>query len=71
MEFLSHTDGGEYFCKRTYPPRKCFYEQILKVTVYVIFDPEDGILEFFQLENEPYQLKQPDKNGYHWLDSMD
>ncbi len=28
-----------------------FHEQILKVTVYVIFDPEDGILEFFQLEN--------------------
>jgi Uma2 family endonuclease len=51
-------------------PENVFYEQILKVTVYVIFDPEDGILEFFQLENEPYQLKQPDENGYHWLDSM-
>jgi Uma2 family endonuclease len=51
-------------------PENVFYEQILKVTVYVIFDPEDGILEFFQLENEPYQLKQPDENGYHWLYSM-
>jgi hypothetical protein len=28
-------------------PENVFYEQILKVTVYVIFDPEDGILEFF------------------------
>jgi Uma2 family endonuclease len=47
-----------------------FYEQILKVTVYVIFAPEYGLLEFYQLENEGYQLKQPDENRYDWLDSM-
>jgi hypothetical protein len=47
-----------------------FYEQILKVTVYVIFASEDGLLEFYQLENEGYQLKQPNENRYYWLDSM-
>ncbi|WP_353929807.1 Uma2 family endonuclease [Okeanomitos corallinicola TIOX110] len=71
MEFLSHTECGEYSFKRTYPPGKWFfYEQILKVPVYIIFDPENGLLEFYQLENERYQLKQPDENGRHWVDSM-
>ncbi|MES1022648.1 Uma2 family endonuclease [Gloeocapsa sp. BRSZ] len=71
MEFLSDTDGQEYSVKRTYPPGKWFfYEQILQVPIYVIFDPSDGLLEFYQLENGRYELKQPDENGRHWIDSM-
>ncbi|AFZ60413.1 Uma2 family endonuclease [Anabaena cylindrica FACHB-243] len=71
MEFLSDNDGGEYSFKRTYPPGKWFfYEQILQVPVYVIFDPDGGLLEFYQLENGRYELKQPDENGRHWIDSM-
>lgn len=71
MEFLSHNDGGEYSIKRTHPPGKWFfYEQILQVLFYVIFDPDGGLLEFYQLENERYQLKLPDENGRHWIDSM-
>jgi len=70
MEFLSDTDGQEYSVKRTYPPGKWFfYEQILQVPVYVIFDPSDGLLEFYQLENGRYELKQPDENGRHWMDA--
>ncbi|MBD2526156.1 Uma2 family endonuclease [Nostoc sp. FACHB-133] len=71
MEFLSDAEGGEYSFKRTYPPGKWFfYEQILQVPIYVIFDPNGGLLEFYQLENSHYELKQPDENGRHWIDSM-
>ncbi|MFQ4142135.1 Uma2 family endonuclease [Chlorogloeopsis sp. ULAP02] len=71
MEFLSETQGEEYSVKRTYPPGKWFfYEQILQVPIYVIFDPSGGLLEFYQLENRRYELKQPDENGRHWIDSM-
>ena len=39
MEFLSETQGEEYSVKRSYPPGKWFfYQQILKVPVYIIFD---------------------------------
>lgn len=71
MEFLSDIDGQEYSVKRTYPPGKWFfYEQILQVPIYIIFDPSNGLLEFYQLENGRYELKQPDENGRHWIDSM-
>jgi Uma2 family endonuclease len=71
MEFLSDTEGGEYSVKRTYPPgRWFFYEQILQVPIYVIFDPEGGLLEFYQLENGRYELKQLNENGLHWIGAM-
>jgi hypothetical protein len=71
MEFLSDSDGGEYSVKRTYPPGKWFfYEQIIKVPIYVIFDQKVGLLEFYQLENGRYELQQPNSDGLHWIDSM-
>ncbi|MBW4513385.1 MAG: Uma2 family endonuclease [Scytonematopsis contorta HA4267-MV1] len=71
MEFLSDTEKGEYSFKRTYPPGKWFfYEQILQVPTYIIFDPNGGLLEFYQLENGRYELKQPDENGRNWIASM-
>ncbi|MBC6434721.1 hypothetical protein FM036_31435, partial [Nostoc sp. HG1] len=71
MEFLSDTEGGEYSFKRTYPPGKWFfYEQILQVPIYVIFDLNGGLLEFYQLENRRYELQQADENGRHWIDLM-
>ncbi|MBD2250489.1 Uma2 family endonuclease [Nostoc parmelioides] len=71
IEFLSDTEGGEYSVKRTYPPGKWFfYEQILQIPIYVIFEPDGGLLEYYQLENGRYELKQPDENGRHWVDSM-
>jgi hypothetical protein len=71
MKFLSHTDGGEYSFKRAYPPGKWFfYEQILQIAIYVIFESDGGLLEYYQLENGRYELKQPDENGRHWVDSM-
>jgi Uma2 family endonuclease len=71
MEFLSDTDGGEYSVKRSYPPgRWFFYEQILQVPIYIIFDPDGGLLEFYQLENGRYELQLPDPDGRHWIYSM-
>jgi Uma2 family endonuclease len=71
MEFLSDTEGGEYSFKRTYPPGKWFfYEQILQVPIYIIFDPNGGLVEFHQLENGRYELKQADENGRNWIASM-
>jgi Uma2 family endonuclease len=64
MEFLSDTEGGEYSSKPTYPPGKWFfYEQILQVPNYVIFEPSTGILEVYRLDNlGRYQIQTLDVN---------
>jgi Uma2 family endonuclease len=51
MEFLSETDAGEYSLRPTYPYGKLyFYEQILSVPTYVIFDPYEPRLEIRRLQ---------------------
>ncbi len=71
MEFLSETDGGEYSSKQTHPLGKWFfYEQILKILTYVIFDPDGGLLEVYRLKAEHYTLEQPDPEGRHWIAEM-
>jgi dipeptidyl aminopeptidase/acylaminoacyl peptidase len=71
MEFLSDVDGSEYSVKRSFPPGKWFfYEQILQVPIYVIFEPEGGLLEFYQLRNDRYELVLPDADGRHWIAEM-
>jgi Putative restriction endonuclease len=71
MEFLSDNDGGEYSIKRSYPPGKWFfYEQILQVPIYAIFEPEGGLLEFYRLKGQRYELELPNENGRHWLPEM-
>jgi Uma2 family endonuclease len=71
MEFLSETDAGEYSVKRTYPPGKWFfYEQILQVPTYVIFDPAIGLLEVYRLQAGRYELELPDAEGRHWMAGM-
>ncbi|MDY7016357.1 MAG: Uma2 family endonuclease [Cyanobacteriota bacterium] len=64
MEFLSDPEGHEYSVKPTYPPGKWFfYEQILKVPNYVLFDPADGALEVYRLdESGRYRLQKADAN---------
>lgn len=65
MEFLSESEGGEYSIKSKYPPGKWFYyEQILKVPIYAIFEPDAGWVEVYQLDSSGrYQLQQPDANN--------
>jgi Uma2 family endonuclease len=72
MEFLSETDGAEYSIKPTYPPGKWFfYEQILKVPNYVIFNPMTGILERYRLDDSgQYKLQTPNENQRHWISEI-
>lgn len=71
MEFLSDTEGGEYSVKRTFPPGKWFfYERILQVPIYVIFDPSTGLLEVYRSQTGRYELELPDAEGRHWIAEM-
>jgi len=71
MEFLFHKDGGEYSVKRTFPPGKWFfYEQILKIPVYVIFEPADGLLEIYQLTAGRYELQPLTPENRCWIAEM-
>jgi Uma2 family endonuclease len=73
MEFLSDTEGGEYSIKATYPPGKYFfYERILRVPNYVIFDIAKGTLEVYRLDNsEQYVLQSANTEQRYWIAEMD
>ena len=71
MEFLSDTDGEEYSVKRTFPPGKWFfYERILQIPTYAIFEPDTGLLELYRLQNGRYELEIPNEEGRHWMADM-
>lgn len=72
LEFLSDTDGGEYSIKETFPPGKFFfYEQILQVPNYGIFDLATGSLEFYRLNEEKrYALESPNQQTQFWVPEM-
>jgi len=68
MEFLSETDGGEYSVRSTPPYGKLyFYEHILKVPTYVIFDPQNLLLDIRQLQNGQYVGQAPNAQGQYWI----
>jgi hypothetical protein len=68
MEFLSDSDNGEYSVKPTSPYGKWwFYEQILKVPRYVIFDPSSGWVEVYQLKGDRYTPQPADASGRYWI----
>ncbi|MEA5470040.1 Uma2 family endonuclease [Spirulina sp. 06S082] len=69
MEFLSETEGTEYSTKPTYPPGKWFfYEQVLRVPVYVIFDLAEGIVEVYRLDSSGrYREETPDTHDRYWI----
>ncbi|EDN67094.1 Protein of unknown function DUF820 [Beggiatoa sp. PS] len=72
MEFLSDEDGREYDHNPRWPYGKWFfYEQILKIPFYAIFNPLDGALEVYQLKSGFYQLQTPDQNERYWIDSLE
>lgn len=68
MEFLSETDGGEYSVRSTPPYGKLyFYEHILKVPTYVIFDPQNLLLDIRQLQDGQYVGQTPNPQGQYWI----
>ncbi|MGL5034991.1 MAG: Uma2 family endonuclease [Microcystaceae cyanobacterium] len=71
MEFLSDTDGGEYSLNPRPPYGKMwFYERILHVPIYAIFEPEIGQLEVYRLIEDRYQLLTADAQNRYWFDEM-
>ncbi len=72
MEFLSDTNGSEYSSKPTYPPGKWFfYEKILKVPHYIIFEPHGGLIEHYQLdESGGYEIQSADNAGRYWIPQL-
>lgn len=44
--------------------------QMLIASNFGLCEPDGGLLEYYQLENKRYELKQPDENGRHWIDVM-
>jgi Putative restriction endonuclease len=68
MEFISETEGGEYSIRQVPPIGKWyFYEEVLQVPTYVIFEPEIGLLEVYRWRSGRYELELPDENGRHWF----
>lgn len=71
MEFLSEAEGGEYSIRPLYPYGKLwFYERILQVPFYVIFEPDSGRLEVRQLIDKTYQILTPTEEGQYLIPSL-
>jgi Uma2 family endonuclease len=71
MEFLSDTEMGEYSVRPTYPYGKLyFYEQILSVPIYAIFDPYEPRLEVRCLQENQYVLQEPTEEGRYWIPEL-
>ncbi len=72
MEFLSEEETGEYSMRPIFPYGKMyFYEQILQVPLYLIFDPEDGRFEIRKLDaSGNYKMQSLDQNGRYFIESL-
>ena len=72
MEFLSEEETGEYSMRPIFPYGKMyFYEQILQVPLYLIFDPEDGRFEIRKLDaSGNYEMQPLDRNGRYFIESL-
>lgn len=71
MEFLSADDNGELSIRAMPPYGKLFfYEQILQVPVYVIYEPLRGRLEVRSLQSGGYVLQTPDTAGRFWIEPL-
>jgi hypothetical protein len=73
IEFISETDGGEYSMNPRYPYGKLyFYEQILAVPLYAIFEPHSGDLELYYLnEKGKYQRQITNDRGHYDIPQLD
>lgn len=72
MEFLSDEDYGELSVRSTPPYGKLyFYEQILQVPAYVIYDPYDTSLEVRYLENGRYVTQTAGAEGRVRIPGLD
>ncbi|MDX2230881.1 MAG: hypothetical protein NW220_14670 [Leptolyngbyaceae cyanobacterium bins.349] len=72
MEFLSESDSGELSVRSTYPYGKLyFYEQIVRVPTYAVFDPVALSLEVRRLQaNGFYEVQNPDEQERFWIPEL-
>lgn len=71
MEFLSAVDNGELSVRATPPYGKLyFYEKILRVPTYVIYDPAVDSLEVRRLQDQNYEVQEPDAAGRFWIPEL-
>jgi len=68
LEFISETEGGEYSINPHYPYGKWyFYERILQVPLYGIFQPQTSTLELYRLVNGQYVAQSPNDHNRFWI----
>ncbi|MGF1458968.1 MAG: Uma2 family endonuclease [Leptolyngbyaceae cyanobacterium] len=71
MEFLSETETGEYSIRPVFPYGKMFfYQSILQVPTYILFDPTSVTLQVFHLQEAVYQVAEANEQGRFWLPEM-
>ena len=71
MEFLSESDCGEYSTRKLRPVGKWYYyEQIIKIPTYVIFDPASAELEVYKLKAGEYEKTSPDEQGRYAMEAL-
>jgi hypothetical protein len=72
MEFLSATESEEFSVKKTPPVGKWFfYEQVLRVPIYAIFDPDSGSLEVNRLNaNGIYRPVLMNEDLRYWIEEI-
>ena len=72
MEFLSESDCGEYSTRKLRPVGKWYYyEQIIKIPTYVIFDPASAELEVYRLQSGVYQRTSPDEENRYAIEGLE
>ncbi|MBE9062663.1 Uma2 family endonuclease [cf. Phormidesmis sp. LEGE 11477] len=69
MEFISDTPGGEYSIDPGYPPGKMFYyERILQVPNYIVFNPRSGVIHHYRFsESDRYEVQPSQEQNRYWL----
>jgi hypothetical protein len=72
LEFLSETDGTEYSIKPANPMGKWYYyERVLKVPYYGIFEPLSGDFQMYVLgESGCYNRLPIEESGRYWIPPM-
>lgn len=71
MEFLSDEDSNEYSARPLHPyGKQYFYEQILQVPTYVIFDPSTLLLEVRCLQEGQYRLQPATEEKRYWIPEL-
>jgi Putative restriction endonuclease len=72
LEIISATDGGEYSKKRETPMGKWyFYEQVMKVPYYAIFEPDSGDFELYRLDRSgTYDRVLMEESGRYWIEGL-